>query len=106
MGKKNAAEEAAVANHKSGQSNKPISAPPHALSYDDVARELGSDTQNGLSEDDHQKRLEEYGPNEFGESKGVQPVRIFVGQIANSLTLVRNALYPLPFITPQNANIS
>ncbi|KFH40258.1 Sodium transport ATPase-like protein [Hapsidospora chrysogenum ATCC 11550] len=88
MGKKSSSEDEAVANHVSGQSNKPMSKPAHALAYDEVARELGADIQNGLSNDEHKRRLEEFGRNEFGETQGVQPVRIFIGQIANSLTLV------------------
>lgn len=88
MGKKGDSEDEAVANHISGQSNKPISKPAHALPYDEVARELGADIQNGLSQEEHARRLEEFGRNEFGETQGVQPVRIFIGQIANSLTLV------------------
>lgn len=85
MGKE---EDQAVANHVSGQSNKPISAPAHALTYEAVAQELNADAQNGLSHDEATKRLEEFGRNEFGENKGVQPVRILIAQIANALTLV------------------
>ena len=92
MGKKSSSEDEAVANHVSGQSNKPMSKPAHALAYDEVARELGADIQNGLSNEEHKRRLEEFGRNEFGETKGVQPVRIFIGQIANSLTLVSRYL--------------
>lgn len=96
MGKKDGSnEEAAVANHVSGQSNKPMSAPAHSLPYEEVARELGTDIQNGLTDEEQQKRLAEYGRNEFGETKGVQPVRIFIGQIANSLTLVGHFLIVL-----------
>ena len=80
--------EEGVANHVSGQSNKPMSKPAHALTYEEVARELGADLQNGLSNEEHKKRLEENGRNEFGETEGVQPIRIFIGQIANSLTMV------------------
>lgn len=105
MGKKDGDRELAVANHVSGQANKPMSAPAHALPYEEVARELGADIQNGLTHEEHKKRLEEYGRNEFGETQGVQPVRIFIGQIANSLTLVgacpitreNKWLFPPPF---------
>lgn len=88
MGKKGGPNEDGVASHISGQANKPMSAPAHALSYEDVARQLGADVQNGLSNEEHKKRLEEFGRNEFGETASVQPIRIFIGQIANSLTLV------------------
>ncbi|KAG9250708.1 putative sodium P-type ATPase [Emericellopsis atlantica] len=87
MGKKNGEDEA-VANHVSGQANTPMSKPAHALTFEEVASELGADVQNGLTNDEHKTRLEKYGRNEFGETQGVQPVRIFVGQIANALTMV------------------
>jgi magnesium-transporting ATPase (P-type) len=89
MGKQ---EDQSVAEHVSGQSNKPMTAPAHALPYEQVAQELGANTQDGLSHDDAKKRLEDYGRNEFGEGNKVSPVRIFVGQIANALTLVSQPL--------------
>lgn len=95
MGKKGNPEDDGVANHVSGQSNKPVSQPAHALTYEALAQELGADIQNGLSNDEHQKRLGEFGRNEFGEAEGVQPIRIFIGQIANSLTLVSVSPPPL-----------
>ena len=85
MGKE---EDKAVAEHVSGQSNKPMSAPAHALPFGDVEKELNTDGQNGLSHEEAKQRLEVYGRNEFGASKGVQPARILIAQIANSLTLV------------------
>ncbi|KAM4066371.1 E1-E2 ATPase domain-containing protein [Hirsutella rhossiliensis] len=77
-----------VQEHVSGQSNKPMSAPAHALTIDQVVQELRANVQIGLSDDEAQKRLQDHGRNEFGEQKGVQPVKIFIGQIANALTLV------------------
>jgi len=75
--------------HVSGQANKPMTAPAHALAVDQVVDELKANVEVGLSDDEAKRRLEEYGRNEFGEQKGVQPVKIFIGQIANALTLVR-----------------
>jgi magnesium-transporting ATPase (P-type) len=77
-----------VAAHVSGQSNKPISAPAHALSFEQVAQELNANLEDGLTSDEAKRRLEEYGRNEFGADKGVQPARIFIAQIANALTFV------------------
>jgi Na+-exporting ATPase len=74
--------------HVSGQSNTPISAPAHALTYEQVVEELKGDSTDGLSSDEAKRRLEEYGRNEFGDDKGVQPLRIFIAQIANALTFV------------------
>ncbi|WZH42140.1 sodium P-type ATPase [Fusarium acuminatum] len=65
-----------------------MSAAAHALSFDQVAQELGASLDVGLHADEAKIRLEEHGRNEFGENKGVQPVKIFIGQVANALTLV------------------
>ncbi|KAF4506661.1 hypothetical protein G6O67_006724 [Ophiocordyceps sinensis] len=77
-----------VREHVSGQANKPMSAPAHALTIDQVIQELQTNVQIGLSDDQVQMRLQDYGRNEFGEQEGVQPIKIFIGQIANALTLV------------------
>ncbi|KAI0017917.1 potassium/sodium efflux P-type ATPase [Xylariomycetidae sp. FL0641] len=74
--------------HVSGQANKPMSRPAHALSYDQVIQELGSDAINGLSEDVAKQRVEEYGKNELGEAEGVSPLKIIIAQVANAMTLV------------------
>lgn len=87
MGKKDPEAEA-MANHVSGQSNKPMSRPAHALATEQVVQELRANPDDGLSPEDAKTRLEEYGRNEFGADKGVQPVKIFIGQIANAMTLV------------------
>lgn len=77
-----------LASHVSGQSNKPMSAPAHALSVEQVAQDLGANPETGLTAEEAKKRLGEFGQNEFGNSEGVNPVKIFVGQLANALTLV------------------
>ncbi|OAA74245.1 ATPase, P-type, potassium/sodium efflux, fungal [Cordyceps fumosorosea ARSEF 2679] len=74
--------------HVSGQANKPMTAPAHALSYADVEKELQVDHEVGLTPEEAKNRLEIYGRNEFGEQEGVQPLKILIGQIANALTLV------------------
>ncbi|CAI4210270.1 unnamed protein product [Parascedosporium putredinis] len=78
----------AITNHVSGQSNKPISAPPHTLPVNKVVEELQTNGDEGLSPAEAAKRLEEYGGNEFGEEQGVQPFRIIMGQLANAMTLI------------------
>ncbi|CRK17088.1 hypothetical protein BN1723_011218 [Verticillium longisporum] len=80
--------EDAVANHVSGQANKPLSRPPHCLTIDETVAELKANAEDGLTDADAKARLEEYGRNQFGEEKGVQPVKILVAQIANAMTLV------------------
>ncbi|CAN8100559.1 unnamed protein product [Discula destructiva] len=74
--------------HVSGQSNNPISRPAHALPYNQVAEELTSDYDDGLSVDDAQRRLDEYGRNVLGDSEGASPLKIMVAQVSNAMTLV------------------
>ncbi|KAH7134306.1 calcium-transporting ATPase [Dactylonectria macrodidyma] len=75
-------------DHISGQSNVPISRPAHALSAEDVAHELQTNTTIGLSPEEATQRLTKYGSNELEKGKGVQPLQIFIAQIVNAMTLV------------------
>lgn len=81
-------------DHVSGQSNKPLSRPAHALTYREVAEELNADPLNGLSLDEAKRRLEEFGKNDLGEAEGVQPLKIVIAQIANAMTLVSVSIFP------------
>ncbi|KAL2142502.1 hypothetical protein VTI28DRAFT_1104 [Corynascus sepedonium] len=74
--------------HVSGQSNRPLSRPAHALAYDQVAAELDADILSGLSANEVKVRLEQYGKNDLGEEEGVQPLKIVIAQIANAMTMV------------------
>ena len=74
--------------HVSGQSNKPLSRPPHALSAEQVIQELNVDATRGLEAGDAAARRGEYGANELHEEKGVQPLKIFIEQIFNAMTMV------------------
>jgi Na+-exporting ATPase len=80
--------------HVSGQANSPMSAPAHALSFQQVAEELNANLEDGLTTEEAKRRLSQYGSNEFGEQEGVQPVKILLGQVANALTLVRCPITP------------
>ncbi|KAM3540188.1 hypothetical protein ARSEF1564_006880 [Beauveria bassiana] len=88
QGKQQQEQQERLQAHVSGQANKPMSAPAHASSYADVERELQVDHEVGLTPEEAKTRLDVYGRNEFGEQDGVQPFKIFIGQIANALTLV------------------
>jgi magnesium-transporting ATPase (P-type) len=79
--------------HVSGQSNKPISQPAHSLTAEQVLTELQANSSNGLSSDEAARRLKELGPNELERQKGVQPLKIFLEQIFNAMTLVRHINY-------------
>lgn len=83
MGKPNV-----LADHVSGQSNKPISKPAHSLTFEEVIRELGSDGDDGISAGEVEKRLEAFGSNELENGPGVNPTKILLKQIANAMMLV------------------
>jgi Na+-exporting ATPase len=74
--------------HVSGQSNKPLSQPPHSLTLEKTVSELQTETWNGLNDAEARSRLDEYGPNELGEMEGVSPIKILIAQVANAMTLV------------------
>jgi len=78
--------------HVSGQSNKPLSGPAHALPHSQVADELRADILAGLSPEEATRRLEEYGSNELGEAEGVNAVKIVIAQVANAMTMVSSVL--------------
>jgi Na+-exporting ATPase len=85
MGKKNSA---SLEGHVSGQSNQPLSLPPHSLNLEQTVSELKTDTWNGLDDAEAKRRLDDYGPNELGEMEGVSPIKILIAQVANAMTLV------------------
>lgn len=75
--------------HVSGQSNRPLSRPAHALTHEQLAAELEADVLSGLTTQEATARLEQYGANDLGEEDGVQPLKIVLAQIANAMTMVR-----------------
>jgi len=74
--------------HQSGQANKPLSKPAHALPYSTVISEIKANSEDGLTASEAALRLEEYGPNQLGQQGGVSVVKIFVRQVANAMVLV------------------
>lgn len=74
--------------HKSGQSNEPLSAPAHALSFQQVIEETRCNPDDGLTTSEAKSRLEKFGSNDLGDDGGVQPAKILLRQVANSMTLV------------------
>jgi Na+-exporting ATPase len=72
----------------SGQSNKPLSRPPHALPYTTVIEEIKANPLDGLSAAEARLRLEEHGPNELGDQGGVSIAKILIRQVANAMILV------------------
>lgn len=75
-------------NHVSGQANKPLSKPAHALSYVTLIREIQANSQDGLTSSEARLRLDDHGRNELGDQGGVSIIKILVRQIANAMMLV------------------
>lgn len=78
----------ALDSHTSGQSNRPLSQPAHALRWNAVAEELQADVEDGLTSLEAKQRLDEHGRNELGDGGGVNPGKILVRQVANAMTLM------------------
>ena len=74
--------------HVSGQSNKPLTKPAHALIRDDLVQQLSADINNGLSDSQAKQVLQELGKNELDDGPGVQPLKILLRQVANAMMLV------------------
>ncbi len=60
----------------------------HTLSVDDVVRHLQTDTAQGLSDDEAQRRFEQYGPNELIDQGRRSPWSILWGQLTGTLIVV------------------
>lgn len=95
MGNKKKQTEELLANHVSGQAKKAMSKPAHSLTFKEVLEELGASGDDGLSPEQAEKRLEEYGKNELDNGPGVNPTKILVRQIANAMMLVCVSQLPL-----------
>ncbi|RYO84176.1 hypothetical protein DL766_008991 [Monosporascus sp. MC13-8B] len=80
--------ENSIEEHVSGQSNKPLTKPAHALDRDDLVQQLDADIENGLTAADAKQRLGQYGRNELDDGPGVQPIKILIRQVANAMMLV------------------
>lgn len=80
--------DSALVEHISGQSNKPLTKPAHALPWKIVQDELKADIDDGLTSSDASERLNEVGRNELGDAKGVNPGKILTRQVANAMTMV------------------
>jgi Ca2+-transporting ATPase len=57
----------------------------HAIDFSEVAKKIGTSIENGLSEQEVQKRLEQYGRNELIKEKGKTALQIFIGQFKDFL---------------------
>src|SRR5262245_14177155 len=60
----------------------------HAMSVDEVAKRLATDTGKGLEAAEAAKRLQKYGPNRLPEGKKRRPFMRFLSQFNNILVYV------------------
>jgi Na+-exporting ATPase len=88
MGKKDKDVELAFKDHVSGQSNKPLTKPAHALPSDQVISEIHTNPDDGLTTTESRSRLDDYGRNEIGDRGDVNVTKILVRQVANAMILV------------------
>lgn len=59
----------------------------HSMEIDEVTHALNV-TMDGLSSEDVEKRLQEFGPNELKKEKGKSPVRLFLEQFTDILIVI------------------
>ncbi|KAK1144299.1 P-type ATPase [Aspergillus melleus] len=64
-----------------GVPGSPLSHPAHTLPYHVVIKELETRIDEGLSNEEAQHRLQEYGPNKLEEGEGVSIIKILVRQV-------------------------
>lgn len=57
----------------------------HAIDFTEVVKKMGTSIENGLTEQEVQKRLEKYGKNELVKEKGKSAWQIFIGQFKDFL---------------------
>ena len=82
------------AQNKGSQSSKDdtsqsyLSQPAHSLSFEAVIRELGTNSDDGLTSGEVKQRLEKYGQNILEGDEGVSIAKIFIRQVANAMMLV------------------
>jgi len=60
----------------------------HALEAGAVLKALGTEAGKGLSQDEAQRRLAAYGPNELRKEKKASPWSLFFGQFKNVLIII------------------
>lgn len=73
-----------------------LSQPAHSLSFEDVIRELGSNSDDGLTTSEVKARLQKYGENMLEGEEGVSLAKIVIRQIANAMMLVSQGLKGVP----------
>ena len=75
----------------------------HNLDVSEVLTFLGS-KHDGLSQEDAQRRLAQFGPNELAEKEKISPWRIFLEQFKNFLIIILLVAVALSAITGEVAD--
>ncbi|MFX1572095.1 MAG: cation-translocating P-type ATPase [Promethearchaeota archaeon] len=57
----------------------------HSINFKDVVEKMNTSIENGLTEQESQRRLEEFGKNELIKEKGKTALQIFIGQFKDFL---------------------
>src|SRR3989339_779878 len=65
-----------------------IKTKPYNLSPENIAKELQSDIDSGLSDDIAEKRLVEFGVNQLKEKKRISPLSIFIDQFKDFIVWI------------------
>ncbi len=60
----------------------------HALSTEDVLEKLHTPIQSGLTSDEAQRRLEQYGPNQLAEAPRTTFLQMVIGQLNNFVVIL------------------
>ena len=59
----------------------------HSMEVEEAIRELNAN-ETGLSQEEAQKRLQKFGPNELKKEKGTSPIKLFVEQFMDILIVI------------------
>jgi Ca2+-transporting ATPase len=59
----------------------------HAMEIEETIKQLDS-KETGLNQEEVQKRLQEYGPNELKKEKGTSPIKLFIEQFTDILIII------------------
>ena len=76
----------------------------HSLEVDKTLQQLNSDRNAGLTAQEVQQRLQQYGPNELQETAGRSPLTIFLDQFKNIMLLMLMAVAAVSAFLDLRAN--
>lgn len=71
---------------------------PHSQSAEEIVKQLETNQESGLSEEEAKKRLESYGPNQLEEHDEKSLLQILIDQINNPIVYLLTAAAVLAFV--------